>query len=61
MFQEQKNVQVHATANNYAYYTKSILFLCEKLYDKQPVTESGFNPLVWSIAMRNSSFLPADV
>lgn len=61
MFQEQTDVQIHATANNYAYHTRAIIFLFGKLYDKQPVTEPGFNPSVWTIAIRNSSFLSEDV
>lgn len=61
MFQAVTNVQIHASASNYAYHTMAIFFLFGKLYDKQPLTESGFNPLVWTIAMRNRSFLPVDI
>lgn len=47
--------------NDYAYLTKATVVLFWEFCDKQPVTESGFNPVVWIIAVKNSSLLAAGV
>lgn len=47
--------------NGCAYLTKATILLFWELCDKKLVTESGFNPAVWIIAVKNSSLLVAGV
>lgn len=55
-----KNTQISRLMplkNGYVYFAKATAPPFWELCDKWPVTESGFNPVVWIIAVKNSSLL----
>lgn len=61
MFQERVDLKTMPLKNGDAYLTKATILLFWELRDKQLVTESGFNPVVWITAVKNSSLLAAGV